>query len=120
MRKIGPQLEEIRKLIVLLEKTSKKTGHAIWKRVAEYLKGPRSNRAEINVGNIARLTKAGEVIVVPGKVLGDGEITHAVSVAALRFSRSAYDKITRAGGKCLSIEQLVKENPSGSGVRIIV
>ena len=33
------------------------------------------------------------------KVLGDGELTKAVVVKAHRFSRSAVEKITKAGGK---------------------
>ena len=120
MRKIGPQLEETRKLIVLLEKTSKKTKNRIWRRIAEYLKGSRSHHAEINVGVLSRLTHANEVVVVPGKVLGDGEIDHSIKVAAYRFSKSAYDKISSAWGKCITIEELIKENPNGTGVRIIV
>jgi large subunit ribosomal protein L15 len=35
----------------------------------------------------------------PVKVLGDGELTTAITVAAHKFSKSAQEKITRAGGK---------------------
>jgi len=35
---------------------------------------------------------------LPLKVLGDGEIKVALTVRANKFSRSAIDKITRAGG----------------------
>ena len=33
------------------------------------------------------------------KVLGDGELTAALTVQAHKFSKSAEEKITRAGGK---------------------
>ena len=33
------------------------------------------------------------------KVLGDGELTAAITVRAHKFSKSAEEKITRAGGK---------------------
>ncbi|RMF89481.1 MAG: 50S ribosomal protein L18e, partial [Methanobacteriota archaeon] len=63
-------------------------------------------------------TEKGDVVAVPGKVLGSGTIAHPLTVAACSFTASAREKITAAGGRCLSIEELVKENPKGSGVRI--
>jgi large subunit ribosomal protein L15 len=36
----------------------------------------------------------------PVKVLGDGELAVALTVHAHRFSKSAQEKITKAGGKC--------------------
>lgn len=66
----------------------------------------RSRRAEVNVGKIGKLTKKGETIAVPGKVLGTGSISHAVTVAALGFSESAKRKIEAAGGKAVSLNEL--------------
>jgi large subunit ribosomal protein L15 len=43
----------------------------------------------------AGIAKQGELI----KVLGDGELKSALSVQAHKFSRSAQEKIIRAGGK---------------------
>ncbi|MDD3421824.1 MAG: hypothetical protein PHS47_05970 [Methanocellales archaeon] len=42
-----------------------------------------------------------------------------MTIVALDFSLSARDKITNVKGKCLTIEQLIEDNPSGKGVRII-
>src|ERR687893_350080 len=41
---------------------------------------------------------------VPVKVLGDGDITKALTVHAHRFSKSAREKIEAAGGTCQPIE----------------
>jgi large subunit ribosomal protein L15 len=41
---------------------------------------------------------------VPVKVLGDGDITKALTVHAHRFSKSARGKIEAAGGTCQTIE----------------
>jgi large subunit ribosomal protein L15 len=41
---------------------------------------------------------------VPVKVLGDGDITKALTVHAHRFSKSAREKIEAAGGICQTIE----------------
>jgi large subunit ribosomal protein L15 len=68
--------------------------------------------AEINVGDLEELFDAGasitpESLVEAGivkkrfdvlKVLGDGELTKKLSVAAHRFSASAKEKIEKAGG----------------------
>jgi large subunit ribosomal protein L15 len=42
---------------------------------------------------------------VPVKVLGDGELTKALTVHAHRFSKSAREKIEAAGGICQTIEE---------------
>jgi large subunit ribosomal protein L15 len=41
---------------------------------------------------------------VPVKVLGDGELSKALTVHAHRFSKSAREKIEAAGGTCQTIE----------------
>jgi len=56
---------------------------------------------------------------VPGKVLGSGILDSKVTVAALNFSEAAVDKIAGKQGECLSIEQLLSQNPKGSHVRIL-
>ncbi|HID25375.1 MAG TPA: 50S ribosomal protein L18e, partial [Thermoplasmata archaeon] len=48
-----------------------------------------------------------------------GKLTKKIKVAAWGFSDKAKKKIQKAGGRCLSIEDLVKENPTGKGVRIV-
>jgi large subunit ribosomal protein L15 len=55
---------------------------------------------EINAEFLAKagLIRSGEKTV---KVLGDGEITRALSVTAARFSESAKAKIEKAGGKAI-------------------
>ena len=46
------------------------------------------------------LRKAGVVKTKhPVKILGDGELTVALTVSAHKFSKSAQEKITKAGGK---------------------
>ena len=71
------------------------------------------------MSRINRNTKRGETIVVPGKVLGAGRIDHPVKVAAFTFSDQARSKIWNAKGNCLSILELIKENPDGTNVKVI-
>ncbi len=116
-RKTNPNLV---KLIDTLLKASAENKAKIWKDVAERLAKPTKHMAEVNVGKIERYLKDGETALIPGKVLGAGEISRAVKVAAFKFSESAKKKIEAAGGKCMSIEELIQENPKGSNVRILV
>jgi large subunit ribosomal protein L18e len=97
----------------------KKTKAPIWRAMEEELSGPRANRAEINVGKMAEITKAGEILVVPGKVLGTGNLGHKLTVCAYSVSEGAAKKIISAGGKVISFEELTKKHPDGRGVRVI-
>ncbi len=115
-RKTNPNLV---RLIDDLLKASAENKAKVWKDIAERLAKPLRNYAEVNVGKIDRYVKESEIVIVPGKVLGSGEITKPVTVAAWRFTESARRKIESAGGRALSIWDLIKENPSGKNVRII-
>ena len=106
-------------LIQHLKDASRANEAPVWRDIALRLEGPIRHWAEVNVGKINRYASENEVVVVPGKLLGAGEIEKKVTVAAYRSSGQARDKIEKAGGKSLSIEELVSQNPKGSNVRIM-
>jgi len=70
-------------------------------------------RKEYNIVNLERLAALGETTITPEvlrkagvirtkhpvKVLGDGELSAALTISAHKFSKSAQEKITKAGGK---------------------
>ena len=70
-------------------------------------------RQEYSIVNLERLASLGETTITPDvlrkagvistkrpvKVLGDGELSTALTVQAHKFSKSAQEKITKAGGK---------------------
>jgi large subunit ribosomal protein L15 len=71
-------------------------------------------REEYNIVNLEKLADLGESTINPDvlrkagvistkrklKILGDGELKSAITVHAHKFSKSAQEKITKAGGKC--------------------
>ena len=61
----------------------------------------------------------GETVLVPGKVLSNGDLTEKVNVAAFKFSQKAQEKIESAGGECVSIDDIMESNPKGSNIRIM-
>ncbi|HXY78672.1 MAG TPA: 50S ribosomal protein L15 [Candidatus Acidoferrales bacterium] len=70
-------------------------------------------RKEYNIVSLERLAALGETSITPDvlrkagvikaklpvKILGGGELTKALTVSAHKFSKSAQEKITKAGGK---------------------
>ena len=116
----GPTDPNTRALINALRKTSSKHDVRIWKRVAELVARPTRTRPTVNVGKIERHTNAGDIVVVPGKVLGSGIMSHKVTVAALNASSTARSAIVGAGGSLITIDELMKQIPKGSGITIIV
>ncbi|MEM3519193.1 MAG: 50S ribosomal protein L18e [Candidatus Hadarchaeales archaeon] len=112
----GPTNPNLKTLIRRLRKAGKKA--RVWADVAERLSAPRRSRAEVNLSRINRIG-GNAVIVVPGKVLGAGSLKGAPVVAAFKFSGAAARKIVKAGGKALTIEQLLEMNPEGKGVVIV-
>lgn len=104
----------------MLRRTGKKSQGDIWPYVARLLVLPKRRRIAVNILKLNRETSSGESVVVPGKVLGLGELDHAITVSAYSFSPSARKKIIEAGGRCMDLLELVKENPSGSGINRIL
>ena len=106
-------------LISGLKTQSREKEVPLWRDIALRLERPTRNYSEVNLSRINRYTKEKDVVLVPGKVLGAGELDHQLTVAAVSFSASAKNKITAAGGSCLTIDELMNTNPEGSRVRLI-
>jgi large subunit ribosomal protein L18e len=107
-------------LIDDLRDHSRSTGSALWRDIARRLEASRKNWAEPNLSHLSRHAAKKDTILVPGKVLGSGEINPGQTVAAYSFSSGARTKIEGSGGRTLSIRELMEENPNGKGVRILV
>jgi large subunit ribosomal protein L18e len=105
MKATGPTRKSTRELIVKLEKLGKKNKSAIWLKVSEILSKPRRNRAAINLWRLNKLAKKfpSKTFVMPGKVLGKGDVSEKIVIAALDFSAEARKKIEAAKGKALLI-----------------
>ena len=119
MKRTGPTNIYLKELIETLKQKSNESNSGLWKVVAEKLDGSRRRKVEVNLSEISKYAQDGGAVVVPGVVLGNGELTKTVSIAAWRFSSSAMEKIKKAKCKPITIDELVKINPKGTGVRIL-
>ncbi|MHC1599068.1 MAG: 50S ribosomal protein L18e [Candidatus Methanofastidiosia archaeon] len=114
MKKTNPNLV---RLIETMRTKGYKDSVALWIALAKKLSKPSRAQCEVNISKLNRYTQEGEIIVVPGKVLGSGELDHKLTVAAYNFSQSAREKIGKIG-ETWSLEELMEKNPKGSNIRI--
>ena len=97
----------------------KKNESAIWKSIEKKFESSRSNRSEVNVSKLDNITKEGDIVIVPGKVLGSGIINHKIILSSFSISVAAMKKVIDCGGEVITINELVEQYPDGKGVRII-
>ena len=102
-----------------LRRIAKNKASPFWGAVREKLMTVRRKKITVNVAKINRYTLEGDTVVVPGKVLSLGSLSHTVVVAAYDFSDAAIEKIKNLGGEAISIEELAERNPEGKGLKII-
>lgn len=106
-------------LIQNLKKKANENDAPIWRDIALRLEKPSRNWPEVNLDKISKYINENETALISGKVLSTGSLTKKVSIAAWSFSEKAQEKIKKAGGKCMPIEDLLKDNPKGKDVRIL-
>lgn len=97
-----------------------KTKRRIWRDVSERLMSCSRNRVEINLARINKNTSKGDIIVVPGKVLATGDLDKTITIACFAISSSARAKVGESKSKLMTIDELLTENPTGKGVKIII
>jgi large subunit ribosomal protein L18e len=76
-------------------------------------------KVEVNLNKLSKFTDNGDIVVVPGKVLGTGTIDHKITLCAFSLSESAAKKMVDAGCKILSIKEFTEKFPEGSKVKIV-
>ncbi len=108
-------LENIR----ALRKAWRSCRAGIWAALAEQLEANSRNKVVVNLSRLNRSVREGEVVAVPGKVLGAGKVGHAMTVAAFEFSATARRRIEEGGGKPMTIMELLRQNPKGLGVKLV-
>ncbi|MGI0101480.1 MAG: 50S ribosomal protein L18e [Nitrosotalea sp.] len=102
-----------------LKVASKKNKAPIWLRLAEMALKPARTKRVLNLGQIDRSVNDNDIVVVPGKVLGTGNISHKITLCSFSISTTGAKKVIQSGGKIIDFAQMIKNNPTGKGVKII-
>jgi len=119
-KRTGPTNPILRKLIEDIRDKGYKENIPFLIDIAKKLEKSRRKRPEVNLSKLNRVCKENETVIVPGKVLSAGILKKPLTVAAASFSMSAVEKIQKAGGKAVSIRELIETNPKGTNVRIVI
>ena len=119
VKKINKTNPILIKLIHDLKKQSNEKDVGIWKDVALRLEKSSKNWPIVNLDRISNYIQDKETALIPGKVLSSGNLTKKVTIAAWSFSEKSCEKIKKAGGKYISINELMKNNPKGENIRIL-
>jgi large subunit ribosomal protein L18e len=106
-------------MVKTLRGASKKNNAPIWERLADLALKPTRAKRTINLGQLDKFVSDNDVIVVPGKVLGTGNLSHKITLCSFSISTTGAKKITQSGGKTLDISHIIKNHPTGKGVKII-
>ncbi|MFC1685712.1 50S ribosomal protein L18e [Nanoarchaeota archaeon] len=109
-KKENPEMKEV---VSALRKKS-----AFWQEVATLLVKPKKRSIKVNLGKLDKETKAGEVVIVPGKILSSGELSHKLTLGAFSFSEKALEKMKAV--KVMSLDKMADSYKDGKGVKLIV
>jgi len=90
-----------------------------WQEVAGILSSSRRNKIAMNLEKINKEAKDNETILVPGKILSEGEINKKIKIIANDFSERAEKKLTRSKIKFSRISDEIKTNPEAKSLRIL-
>lgn len=82
--------------------------------IASALSGSTRNQAKINLDELEKAE--GDVLIVVGKILGNGEFKKKSKIYALGFSTKAQEKLKKSGNVFGTILDELRKNPKLKGV----
>merc|ERR1711924_514988 len=110
-------------LVKLYRFLSRRTDSKFVKVVLKRLFMSRTNRPPLALNNLAKFMKGKEdkVAVLVGAVTDDPRLLEMpkLTVCALRFTETARARIVKAGGECLTFDQLALRAPKGSNTVLL-
>ena len=90
-----------------------------WAKLAKILSSPSRLHSTINLDQIDIEAKAGDTIIIPGKILSLGNLTKKIKLCSLGISQKAREKISESKSEYTSISEEIKKNTKAEGVKII-
>ena len=101
-----------------LKQASKKNEAPIWSKLADLALKQSSSKRTVNLTRINKTTKENDVLFVPGKILGTGNMSHKITLSSFSISTTARKKIIQSGGNIMAYSDMIKKYPTGKGVII--
>jgi large subunit ribosomal protein L18e len=83
--------------------------------IAGLLSTPTRKRVSLNLEEIDKESKDGETIIIPGKVLGKGEINKKIKIIAFSFSESAIERLKKSKTQISLLKEELEKNKKIEG-----
>jgi len=124
--RVAPVSENLylRLLVKLYRFLARRTDAKFNKVVLKRLFTSRANRPPLSIKTISKhvsKSEGGKTAVIVGSVTDDVRFLDVpkLSICALRFSATAKARILKAGGECLTFDQLALRSPLGEGTLLL-
>lgn len=81
----------------------------------------RINRPPLSLSRLAQFAQPDKTLVIIGTITDDNRLLTVpkLTVAALRFTATARARIEKAGGECLTLDQLALRAPTGANTLLL-
>jgi len=91
---MAKKLETV-KLVASMEKAARKTKTPLWETLAEIMQSPSRHGISVSLGKLNKIAAVskGKILVVPGKILSQGEFNEKAVVVAVAASAAAKQKM---------------------------
>ncbi len=98
----------------------RKAKRPVWARVREILLQPKRREVEVNLYKLDRVTVANDTVVVPGKVLGIGKLTHPLTLAYVEASSAAIKGLSDSKTKSMTLSAFLEKNANAKNIKIVI
>lgn len=101
---------------------SRRTTSAFNTTVLKRLNMSQTHRPSLGLKTVVKNFVAGKVVVAVATVTDDIrvlEIPAGITVAALKFTKTARARIVKAGGECITLDQLALRSPTGANTVLL-
>jgi large subunit ribosomal protein L18e len=90
-----------------------------WFKFAKLFSQSTRKHSAVNLGKIDTQTSMGDTIIVPGRVLGVGEITKKVRICSFGISKEARENLKKTRSEWIHVLDEIKKNPKAEGIKVI-
>lgn len=90
-----------------------------WQKIAGILTNSTRKNMYFNLNEISNQIKDEKIVLIPGKVLSQGEINKKIKIIALNFSEKAKEKLLKSSCEVSDILNEIKSNPDFKDIKIL-
>lgn len=103
-------------LVIILREATK---NKYWREIAKILSSSSRRYSSVNLSQIDKQTTPGDTVIIPGKVLSEGDLTKKVRICSLSISKPAREKLKSTKSEYVTILEEIKKNQKAEGIKII-